>query len=536
MQIFGKIDQLLVFLVFSITFLLISFGRKLVFSVDGAPQGLVKYVDPENYLSCGDISFLKLDDTIISLSGKMDLYVSLNGGQDFQNFGNQLELLDVQNPDLMGYSYSWHQKPVYGEFPKCKNLVVQLKSHDQQIQSSLFYLSTFDRIHSLPVLSLTMHQADVVGETEGIFVFGQNSWQNPGFYSNWWDRNGNFTLRGQEAERECHYQYFENGSLLFESDAGVRISGNATRGFPQKSFQLRAPKTGNSDKFDFGFFGIQGQEKYSSLVVRNSGNDNTHTMFADLVMQRLAEGTHVLTQQGKPVIVYLNGNYWGIYNIRERIDTYFLSCKVDAKEEDITILEGGGALLDEGSEKERERFVKLLERAEKSDSGFEILQAEIDILSFTDYILFETFFANGDWPDNNMICFKEKDGQWKWVLKDLDYGLAYGGIESVEMNMFDKLLESNSVTGRIFRILIRSDVFKKALVDRFSNLCDTNLNSENINENFSSVKNAIQPEIDFHIRRWRMIDSQDEWEEKCSRNLDFLLKRSAIYKKQILDL
>jgi len=343
-----------------------------------------------------------------------------------------------------------------------------------------------------------------------------------------------------EWEKEAFFQYFKEGKLQIEQYCGLRISGNATRGFPQKSMQIVARKMYGDDHFDFSFFNNSGQKKYTSLVIRNSGNDNAKTLFADLLMHRLADESNVLTLKGSPTVVYINGNYWGIYNLRERVDQYFISKIEDVQETEVTILEGGEAELKDGNKSDKADFDRLISKLKNvkdvsRELYNEICQA-IDENSFIDYIFFETFFGNNDWPHNNSMWYKAGEGKWKWILNDLDYGLAYLGEENVNTNLFDKLKNSNAVIGVFFTKLYTNAEFEKNFTSRCYDLVTFHLSDKNIQDCYRELKVIYQTEIKKHIGRWRMIKSVEEWENNCTENLNFLIQRKNIYLKQISEL
>ncbi|MBK9192244.1 MAG: CotH kinase family protein [Crocinitomicaceae bacterium] len=319
----------------------------------------------------------------------------------------------------------------------------------------------------------------------------------------------------------------------------MRISGNATRGFPQKSIRISANKMYGEEKINYNFFGEEGLKKYTSLVLRNSGNDNTKTMFADLLMQTLVTSENVLIQEGQPVEVFLNGNYWGIYNIRERIDIYFIAKKEDVGADEVTLLESNGELK-EGLASDKtsfDNFINEISNGDKSGKEMYLLaDNHIDLSSFMDYIIYETFYGNGDWPSNNVQWYKAGNSKWKWILQDLDYGMAYSGKQNVEVNLFDKLKKSKGVTSDIFNALFQSEKFRNRFIDRANEIVESDFSEERITAAFEEIKNKYDKSIEFQIRRWRMIDSKEIWEENCQTNVDFLLNRGEVYIKQVEDL
>ena len=145
-----------------------------------------------------------------------------------------------------------------------------------------------------------------------------------------WEREGNFTQRGREWEREAYIEYFDGGEAKFSQNLGIRIHGGATRTYPQKSIRLYARGEYGQEFIEYPIFGNKKimeegnvADKFKTLLLRNGGNDGQSTIFRDALMQSLVEHTSLDIQAYKPVIVFLNGEYWGIHNIRERFDRHY---------------------------------------------------------------------------------------------------------------------------------------------------------------------------------------------------------------------
>jgi len=536
-----KIDQLLVFFLLSIAFLLLSFGKELIFGEKNGHTRLTSYFDIENVVDFPEQGNVNLSDTLSVFNRAIEFWYSVNGGQDFILSVDPIVLNQLENPDLTGIPTSYHWLQPMENYEGCKSLVVQLKNRESgSITEKKVYTYFETEISELPVIALTLPQDELFSYDKGIMSFGNNANHNESFYTSWWDRPANFTGRGFEWEREIFFQYFEEGNLAFEQACGMRISGNATRGFPQKSMQIVARKMYGSDRFEFPFFEDDGQKKYASLVIRNSGNDNTKTLFADLLMHRFAEESNVLTLKGRPTVVYLNANYWGIYNLRERIDPYFISKVEDVQEDEVTILEGGDSKLKDGNESDKKEFDDLISKIKNVDDMSQDLYKEvcnkIDEGSFIDYIFFETFYGNNDWPTNNSIWYKVAGGKWKWILQDLDYGLAYLGPQNVNINLLNKLKKSNTTVGILFTKLLSNGAFEKVFVERCYQMVENHFSEENIKKSFTNLRAMYQNEIEKHIGRWRMIESVEEWETNCQNNFNFLINRKKIYLQQVAEL
>lgn len=530
-----RIDIFFVFLVLCNAFLLLAFGKKVIGLDESKKTNMVRYVALENLVDFPQQGQYDQSGAIWNLHPGMSMYYSLDGGDHFVKADQVIDFYSLKNKDNLLLPTSFHWQRPFGDFPKALSLVLKAESDDKRVVTKEKVLTYFDNtVHDMPVICIASKHSDLFSDENGIFAFGLSSWSEEGFYVDWWNRSANFQNRGTAWKRDVSIQYFIQGSLALEQNCALKISGNATRGFPQKSMQLIASRTTDSDNFDYPFFGENGVKNYSSLTLRNSGNDNNKTLFADLLMQEFAAGSNLITQQGKPVVVYLNGNYWGIYNLRERIDEFLIAEKEDVKLEDVTILEGGSIELKDGDDEVHQDFKILIEKINENgfsqnDELFFELSEQIDMASFSDYIFFETFFVNTDWPHNNCMWYKAGEKKWKWILNDLDYGLAYLGKDAVELNLFEKLKNTSGAISDLFNFLIAQPEFKKSFKQNCENKIQTIFNPENIQTTFTTMQLQYVREIERHCRRWRMIDSVEDWEENCAGNLNFLLMRGEVY-------
>ncbi len=462
---------------------------------------------------------------------------SLDGGKSFQVY-NQSDLMKINTPDLSIYPTSIRYKHPYGYFPELKTFLIRAKHKSKDVYLKPVPLTYFQKYNSnLPVVSLIINTDDLFSLEQGMMVLGQASWQDDGFNKRFWDRNANYKQRKGKWKKQAYFQYFEDGNLKSEVLCDAAISGNATRAFVQKSLKLKSNKVYGEQKFAFPFFGKNGEKKYASLVLRNSGNDNKKTLFADRLMQKLAISDHLLIQEGRAVNVFINGYYWGIYNLRERYDKYLIAKKENVKKRDITILEGAYAELKSGDEKVQEDFIQFIDSLSTlniiNEEVIKNVEAEINLLSFMDYIFNETFFGNGDWLNNNAMWFKADQNKWKWVLNDLDYGLAYTGAENVNKNYFTVIQQSNTYTAKLYKILMKNERFKRDFKDRARTNLGLMYEDDRVPLIFNEIKTEVEQNIDWQVNRWRGNFSKKQWEENCQANYNFLMARQSKYLKQI---
>ena len=474
------------------------------------------------------------------------LLYSLDGGDHFFETTDALNVDLCQNPAILFEKTSIRWRHPVGDFPSLQSLVIKLRDEVHGTESEAKCLTYFQKIPSdLPIVHLTIAEDDLFDWDQGVMIYGESSSHDEGFQKDWWYRSANFAELGSTWAKKVHFHYFVEGQLAIEQACEMRISGNATRYFPQKSMKFYPlNEEGRRDKMNYPLWGEKGSKKSESFLLRHGGNDNLKTIFADLLMHDLADGANVMVQNGHPVSVYFNGNYWGIYNLRERVEDYFVGKEEGVPSDSITILYcevyGDKSLLKSGSKADQLAFDQLVSdlssKDNLSDEAYAQVRSEISTKSFIDYIFFETFYGNQDWLHNNTTWYKAGHKKWKWLLNDLDYSLNYPGATNLHANLFDELKNSSSITAQLFNQLMTVKKFKKKFKARASELVADFFNDERIDEIVNGLKSAYLNEIQLQINRWRMINSIEQWEKDVAENVTFLKNRRTIYLKQVEDL
>ncbi|MCH2231892.1 MAG: CotH kinase family protein [Crocinitomicaceae bacterium] len=474
-------------------------------------------------------------ENIQLLNHSYELVYSLDGGKSYRRTKDMIRLNQNNNASLQQYVTGVKWKAPYPNLPNILSLRFYAEYQEAGKRTSESIVTRLGNFKTkLPIVSLNCNQDFLFDPLKGVMISGENGSMNSSFYTKWYDRPGNYTLRGKEHSSKANLQYFIDDSMKFETNVNLRIAGNATRRFPQKSLRIDVEEEQN-----YNFFGEE-KTAWNSIVLRNSGNDNSKTMFADFILQEFAQDQNVLVQRGQPSHIFINGNYWGIYNLRERINRKFIAEKENVKEKEVTILENGNALLKSGSEEIRNEFLTYTDYWNSlntiDNSTYIHIKEIISMKSLIDYIFFETFYGNADWPNNNIIWYKAGDKKWKWLLNDLDLSLAYTGSQNTNSNYFEKLKSSNSVCAKLFCQLLTNHKFKEKFVNRAKELISNLYSEEAVEEKFQKFKNWYSPEITWQIKRWRISNSVEEWIENVSANEYFLKTRTKIYLSQLENL
>jgi len=475
-------------------------------------------------------------EKIVFFPGEDRFSVWMNSGveKNMLPFSEEVTLNELQayaHNKLMYVPTSpiWHS-PV-GDFKKA----ISVRIKDKKTKE-VFYRTYFDEKENfhLPVLALTINAPDFFDAQQGMSVQGLKEGVAT-LRSKWWEMPGNYKNKGKEYATEGYLEYFKpNGEQAYAAFTEIRIHGNNTRAFPQKSLRITAQKNAEGKTFEYDFFGTPELSSNRSLILRNGGNDWGRTLFSDALMQKLVENLGLETQAFTPVIMYLNGEYWGIYSLRQKMDEDFLSAKYHCKKKQVTFIETDE--FKNGKKKHYKDLTDLLSelKNKNGDEAYHILSKEIDVQNFIHYIFAETYFANTDWPFNNCKYYKIDEGKWRWAIYDLDYGYGYtGNPGAYQADIFSTLMNSKVNTAKIFRILMKSDNFKEQFRNRSLALLEQNLSGEKQVKAIDEYANLIRTEIPDHTRRWRKPVSVAQWEYYVQEMKTFVHHRKTVYIKQL---
>ena len=307
---------------------------------------------------------------------------------------------------------------------------------------------------------------------------------------------------GTKVDGELVYRSSED-AVLFRDKIRLGLAGDFSLDMPQKSFRIDAA----DGSFDFPLFDDRAAAAYPSILLRNSGNDSMWTRVQDGVQHRLIDrytDTGLLTQAWRPVNVYLNDEYWGIYNMRETIDGHTI-CRHEQVPDDladeVTILRGMGSSADQGSRTEfllTRNKIKAGSPAENPED-LAFLEQEIDIDNFLDWFTVEMYFGNSD--IGNAVVYKVPGGKWKCLIKDLDYALYNSKFDSVKSYLKEAGMGEQHIDNSIFLKILSVDKYRELFFTKLGNLFRT-LTTENMWKELDVCIAWIEPSMKAHVERW----------------------------------
>lgn len=374
----------------------------------------------------------------------------------------------------------------------------------------------FEPYRVLPVLSVITPEPGFFGYDTGIMVPGADYFYGVGPYA------ANYMNRGEEWERRARLQYFlPDGRPVLDQDAGVRIHGGTSRRYALKSMRLYARADYGARYFEYPFFDDRPLHRYKRLKLRNAGQDITHTHFRDGLMSTLMQDSHVDVESFQPVQVFLNGEYWGIINLRERFDRYYVEERYGVAEHHVDILDSWFE-----TNTHFQEFRDLLEESEPGQPDFFSSIAErIDLLSLFDLRIADIYF--GRWDIHHWRLWRDRsrnDSKWRWNLWDMDVGMAlpnnwgpeWTHFTQPETNYLEPFLTHYHATmfNRELQRILENPAARQLFINRFADHLNTRFRSDRVRELITSYHEMLEPAMADHIDRWRPpsgIESVTAW-------------------------
>ena len=365
--------------------------------------------------------------------------------------------------------------------------------------------------HTLPVVSLVTDPDELWNEEDGMLTVGEDVDKSKGIpFANTIYRWVKEHLDAAPGNVEI---YDKVGNQMLSQMMEFSLQGQNSLDFPQKSFKLKAKAKYGTKTFVAKLFDDRPFTKYKSFVLRISGNDSAWTRLIDGFQGRLIDRFNeqtdcpstVIHQAWRPVVVYLNGVYWGHYNLRERVDRYFVAQHegLSLEEADyMTILEASGTA-NWGSSDEYKAMIQKVKTLSpgKSNEDLQYILENIDVDNYFDYMAFEMFFGNSD-PGNIRFYKLETEGaKWKWILYDLDYGLFNSGFNSPYSYLKEKGAGDKLIDNTLIRKLLENDEMKDKFLKRLGEIFQF-FTTEYMIKVFDEMVTEIEPEMPLHFARW----------------------------------
>lgn len=389
------------------------------------------------------------------------------------------------------------------------------------VTSSFFINSTGQNPFNIPVVSLNMDEDLLFEYDYGIHVNGSG-------LPNYFDT----------TEVPLSFELMEQNSVSFQQNLGTKLHGGSSNEHPLKSFRLYARSEYDDDSdIEYPIFSDSGVPSFKRFLLRNSGNDfsienpDRSLMFKDAFIQESVSNLNFEVQEYRPTVTYLNGEFWGILNLRERYDKFYFREKYGIEEQDLDLIK----FHEEVKSGSLDNYDDLLQYFHNyndwasNPARMAFAEANIDLENYIDYQIAQIFYNNNDWPPNNTMHWRMNnaskfssdygmDGKWRWMLFDTDFSM-------LSQNEKFTSAKNDQV---IFKKLMDNRDFKKRLVIRYSDLINTTFKPSRLLSSVDSMAQNIELAIDDHIDRWRGIPDMATWNYSINEVKTYVINRGGL--------
>lgn len=380
-----------------------------------------------------------------------------------------------------------------------------------------------DSPHGLPIFSFTT-TPDLLWDWEnGIFSMGPDAEQVwPYFGANFW----------KDIEIPMYVEYFQNEALEVEYPLGAKVhGGKGARTKPMLPLRLLAKSEFGTSVMDYPFFYNKNITQFERIVLRNASGDFHTAYMRDEFLSRyfIDQGLELDAIAEQPVVVYINGAYYGLMHLREKVDRFYLENNhgidpdnIDLLEEDTFIIDGSFDIFNI-----HEAFV--LENDLRDSENYSTAASYFDLENLADYVICQTYVNNTDWPGNNLKYWRARtdDAKWRYILFDMDVALGLFQWTEPTVNSFSTKMEQEaSRMIPIFKSFLENENFRHYFINRYADLMNTTFETEAFQKEILRSQDEIADEMERHLPRWDK--TFDRWyNEEISIILDYAAERPA---------
>jgi hypothetical protein len=300
------------------------------------------------------------------------------------------------------------------------------------------------------------------------------------------------------SEVPVNIELFENNGsdrAAFNEQVGVKINGLYSWQLPQKMLGVYFNKAYGSGNLEYPIIHQRKRSSYKNFALRASGSDWSYTLFRDILGQHSTLMNMDIDIMGfRPCVVYINGEYLGIHNIREKVNDDYIEKSYGLEEGTFDMVENLD-YAEAGDLNEYNHLLTLLAKDLSSTDNYKAVTELVDIENFTDYVITELSSANYSISHNVMAWKPKGSGKWRWILMDLDRGYFEPADHLIDFyeNQEELLLE----------VLLENSSYRQYFAHRLATQMFTSFNPERMKQLIREHTEAIESELPWHINRWQ---------------------------------
>jgi len=340
--------------------------------------------------------------------------------------------------------------------------------------------------------------------------------------------SGNYFQRGRDWERPVSFAFYDPSSgIPFTQSCGLRMHGSSQRARSQKGFSLYARRQYGEPMFNHRFFEDDDLERYKRLVLRPWRTSWSGAGIEDWLCQKLAEPLQCDHLATRPVVLFINGEYWGIYFLEEKPDEHYVEERFDVDHDWVHLLSGSADFVEHGSGDGWDELTRWLEQADLSNQDdYDYFASQVDIDNLLDYMLLQILVCNADWPANNVRVWSTPGGSWRWIFYDLDGTLAKYHANSyilgnLTCNDSTKVYPSSPQATLLFRRLLANPAFLERSIERLEEISSEVFNQRRTAAILDEVVGQVADEVPYQIARFHYPRSLNQWRSSIATIADF---------------
>ena len=457
---------------------------------------------------------------------------------------------DCTTPNASSEVYS-------GELSISKNSVIRAAAFRDGYLSgdvaTATYLFRSDGVnHALPVVTLVTDPDNLWNSKTGIYATGDQFDPDAASYADTLQSatyyQAKFATEEQVDtiwEKPAAFSLFDdNGKQVFTQNVGIRIAGSFGRGRAQKGFNVIARKEYGKGSMEYPFFENRPYTEYKAVVLRAGAQDQNRSKIRDELASGLLEGTdiNILYQAYRPTVLYLNGEYWGVYFMKEKRNRFFVA-QHENTENNVDLAIGKG--FKQRSYGDNSDWVSLYEYATSHDlsasDAYNYVAERMDVDSFRDYMIAEIY--NGNTDTYNFQYYRLKGGKWKFIFYDFCWGFQSPGHETLAFRMGKT--PSDVCSAKLFAAMLQNKGWRDSFCRRFGELLNTAFASERVSALIEELYGYVEPEIKREREKFNKdtfmgvkqpntnLGTYEGFQSEISKLKDFAQKRPEELKRQL---
>lgn len=444
--------------------------------------------------------------------------------------------------NVMGGGYSPQDKRLPGGYT-IKACSVSASGETSDVFTASYFISPEFKNYGVTVMSVSLDKEVLAGEE--------------GFYNHYYVSENLQNPRGLGMVEV----FDKDGVRRGYSNVEFSVSGHGSSGAPMKSlkmfFKAGENETGGAedklyyDLFDGYAVNSKGQAitEFARLLIRNSGNDYSMSTIRDAYMQTVSRDLDVDVMAYAPALVFINGEFWGVYNVRERYSGDYVESHYGIDKDNVAVIENDYSqvhtdqnadfIVMSGTDSDADAFNDLVLFIRTHDltdqKNFDYVAGRLDLASFTDMYVVRQFFNAVDWPENNIKIWRNRAGdydpsgfdtKWHFTLLDLDFGCAFYDFTDENASIMHTLYSVNCVAGSIMNELIKNETFREEYVTRFYKIAKQIFTSEYLEAELDRISSEKASVFFLQAGRWSF--SRDEYDRNIKIMRSFVRRRSSL--------